>query len=165
MPFCFIARRKMENVKRIASFSVNHDFVDEGIYVSRIDGDVTSYDLRTRRPNMGDYMDNVTMHSVEHMFASFVRNSRISDKVIYFGPMGCRMGFYLLVRDAENSEVLSVVIETLEKIISHEGEVFGKSREECGNYLELDMESARREAKRYLDVLTSREQSFKYRTE
>ena len=165
MPFCFIARRKMENVKRIASFSVNHDFVDEGIYVSRIDGDVTSYDLRTRRPNMGDYMDNVTMHSVEHMFASYVRNSRISDKVIYFGPMGCRTGFYLLVRDAENSEVLSVVIETLEKIISHEGEVFGKSREECGNYLELDMESARREAKRYLDVLTSREQSFKYRTE
>ena len=165
MPFCFIARRKMENVKRIASFSVNHDFVDEGIYVSRIDGDVTSYDLRTRRPNMGDYMDNVTMHSVEHMFASYVRNSRISDKVIYFGPMGCRTGFYLLVRDAENSEVLSVVVETLEKIISHEGEVFGKSREECGNYLELDMESARREAKRYLDVLTSREQSFKYRTE
>ena len=155
----------MENVKRIASFSVNHDFVDEGIYVSRIDGDVTSYDLRTRRPNMGDYMDNVTMHSVEHMFASYVRNSRISDKVIYFGPMGCRTGFYLLVRDAENSEVLSVVVETLEKIISHEGEVFGKSREECGNYLELDMESARREAKRYLDVLTSREQSFKYRTE
>ena len=137
----------METVRRIASFSVNHDFVDEGIYVSRIDGDVTSYDLRTRKPNMGDYMDNVTMHSVEHMFATYVRNSEIGERVIYFGPMGCRTGFYLLVRDAEN------------------GEVFGKSRVECGNYLELDMESARREAKRYLEALKCRPQTFIYRTE
>ena len=150
----------METVRRIASFSVNHDFVDEGIYVSRIDGDVTSYDLRTRKPNMGDYMDNVTMHSVEHMFATYVRNSEIGERVIYFGPMGCRTGFYLLVRDAENGEVLKVVLETLEKIVAHEGEVFGKSRVECGNYLELDMESARREAKRYLEALKCRPQTF-----
>ena len=155
----------METVKRIASFSLNHDFLDEGIYVSRIDGDVTTYDLRTRKPNGGDYMDNVTIHSVEHMFASYVRNSSIAERVIYFGPMGCRTGFYLLIRDAENSEVLAVVKETLEKIITHEGDVFGKSRVECGNYLELDMESARREAKRYLLALNSREQSFLYRTE
>ena len=155
----------METVRRIASFSVNHDFVDEGIYVSRIDGDVTSYDLRTRKPNMGDYMDNVTMHSVEHMFATYVRNSEIGERVIYFGPMGCRTGFYLLVRDAENGEVLKVVMETLEKIVAHEGEVFGKSRVECGNYLELDMESARREAKRYLEALKCRPQTFIYRTE
>ncbi len=154
----------METVRRIASFSVDHDYVDEGIYVSRIDGDVTSYDLRTRKPNSDDYMDNVTMHSVEHMFATYVRNSSIGDRVIYFGPMGCRTGFYLLVRDAENSEVLSVVKETLLKITLHEGEVFGKSRKECGNYLELDIESARREAKRYLDVLNSKEHSFLYRT-
>ena len=155
----------METVRRIASFSVNHDFVDEGIYVSRIDGDVTSYDLRTRKPNMGDYMDNVTMHSVEHMFATYVRNSEIGERVIYFGPMGCRTGFYLLVRDAENGEVLKVVLETLEKIVAHEGDVFGKSRVECGNYLELDMESARREAKRYLEALKCRSQTFIYRTE
>ena len=155
----------METVRRIASFSVNHDYVDEGIYVSRIDGDVTSYDLRTRKPNSGDYMDNVTMHSVEHMFATYVRNSDIGERVIYFGPMGCRTGFYLLVRDAENLEVLRTVKSTLEKIINHVGEVFGKSRVECGNYLELDMESARREAKRYLEALNSREQSFLYRTE
>ena len=155
----------METVRRIASFSVNHDYVDEGIYVSRIDGDVTSYDLRTRKPNSGDYMDNVTMHSVEHMFATYVRNYDIGERVIYFGPMGCRTGFYLLVRDAENLEVLRTVKSTLEKIINHVGEVFGKSRVECGNYLELDMESARREAKRYLEALNSREQSFLYRTE
>ena len=155
----------METVRRIASFSVNHDFVDEGIYVSRIDGDVTSYDLRTRKPNAGDYMDNVTMHSVEHMFATYVRNSSIGERVIYFGPMGCRTGFYLLVRDAVNEEVLAVVRETLEKIIAHEGDVFGKSRVECGNYLELDMEAARTEAKQYLDALSKREQTFAYRME
>ena len=155
----------MKDPKRIASFSVDHDVIGEGIYVSRIDGDVTTYDLRTRRPNMGDYMDNLTMHSVEHMFATFVRSSEISDRVIYFGPMGCQTGFYLLVRDAENDEVLSVVLETLEKIIAHEGEVFGKSRVECGNYLELDMEAARAEAKRYLEALSKRPQSFIYRTE
>ena len=155
----------METVKRIASFSVNHDFVDVGIYVSRIDGDVTSYDLRTRKPNCGDYMDNVTMHSLEHMFATYVRNSSIGEKIIYFGPMGCRTGFYLLVRDAENGEVLKTVTETLEKITKHEGDVFGKSREECGNYLELDIESAKREAARYLKALSGRKQTFKYRTE
>lgn len=154
----------MNNVERIASFTVNHDFVDEGIYVSRIDGDITSYDMRTRKPNCGDYMDNITMHSVEHMFATYVRNSKIGRKIIYFGPMGCRTGFYLLVRDADNEETLSVVKETLEKIINHEGDVFGKSREECGNYLELDIDAAKREAQRYLNALNLREQDFKYKS-
>ena len=99
----------MGEVRRISSFSVNHDLLDEGIYVSRIDGDVTTYDMRTRKPNMGDYMDNITMHSLEHMFATYVRNSDIGADVIYFGPMGCRTGFYLLVRNADNAEVLAVV--------------------------------------------------------
>ena len=72
----------MENVRRISSFSVDHDLIDEGIYVSRIDGDITTYDLRTRKPNMGDYMDNITMHSVEHMFATYIRSSNISTSVI-----------------------------------------------------------------------------------
>jgi len=152
----------MKKIERIASFSVDHDLIDEGIYVSRIDGDVVSYDLRTRKPNAGDYMDNVTMHSVEHMFASYIRSSDIGGRVIYFGPMGCRTGFYLLVRNADNGEVLETVKKTLSDIISHKGDVFGKSRTECGNYLELDMESARVEAKRYLDVLSSRKWSFEY---
>ena len=155
----------MNDIQRITSFTVDHDKITEGIYVSRIDGDVVTYDLRTRIPNAGHYMDNLTMHSLEHMFATYVRNSSIGDRVIYFGPMGCRTGFYLLVRDAENREVLGVVIETLEKIIAHVGEVFGKSRVECGNYLELDIASAKLEAERYLKALKSREQTFAYRTE
>ena len=152
----------MEQLKKIASFSVNHDFIKEGIYSSRIDGDVTTYDLRTRVPNAGDYMDNVTMHTVEHLFATYVRSSALGERVIYFGPMGCQTGFYLLVRDAEEAEVLSTVIETLNKIIMHEGRVPGDTREECGNYRCLDLECAKRECKRYLDVLNSRENTFKY---
>lgn len=154
----------MDNVRRISSFSVDHDLIDEGIYISRIDGDITTYDMRTRKPNMGDYMDNITMHSVEHMFATYIRNSKIGDDVIYFGPMGCRTGFYLLVRDADNALVLKVVKEVLEKIAFEATEMFGASRTECGNYLELDLNLAKREAERYLDALNSREQSFEYRT-
>ena len=152
----------MENLKQIASFSVDHDTITEGIYVSRIDGDVTTYDMRTRVPNMGDYMDNVTMHSVEHLFATYVRASEIGDRVIYFGPMGCQTGFYLLVRDASDEETLRVVKETLSAIISHNGEMPGSKREECGNYRCLDLESARIECKRYLEVLNSKENTFKY---
>ena len=76
----------MKEIKQITSFSVDHDFIVPGFYVSRRDGDVNTYDLRTRRPNCGDYMDNLTMHSVEHMLATFLRNSEYSDRVIYFGP-------------------------------------------------------------------------------
>ena len=150
-------------MKKIASFTVNHDTLTEGIYVSRIDGDVTTYDMRTRRPNMDSYMDNITMHSVEHLFATYVRNSEIGNRVIYFGPMGCQTGFYLLVRDAENSEVLKTVLGVLEKIVNHTGDMPGAKREECGNYLNLSVEAAKRECKRYLDLLSRKECDFKYK--
>jgi S-ribosylhomocysteine lyase len=152
----------MKEVKKIASFEVNHNLLREGIYVSRIDGDITTFDLRTRVPNAGDYMDNLTMHSLEHMFATYVRSSEIADKVIYFGPMGCQTGFYLLVRDAENGEVLEVVKRTLNRIINHNGDMFGQSAIECGNYKNLDLTAAKVEAKRYLDILESKENNFKY---
>lgn len=152
----------MKSLDRIASFSVDHDKIVEGIYVSRIDGDVTTYDLRTRIPNAGCYMDNITMHSVEHLFATYVRNSRISERVVYFGPMGCQTGFYLLVRDADNSEVLEVVLEVLRAIIAHEGEVPGAARKECGNYLNLDLQCAKNECRAYLEKLASRKVTFAY---
>ena len=152
----------MENVRRISSFSVDHDLIDEGIYVSRIDGDITTYDLRTRKPNMGDYMDNITMHSVEHMVATYIRNSDIGGDVIYFGPMGCRTGFYLLVRNADNARVLSELKAVLAKVAFEATEMFGASRGECGNYLELSLDAAKAEALRYLNALNSREQTFEY---
>lgn len=150
-------------MNRISSFSVNHDKLNPGIYVSRIDGDITTYDLRTRVPNKGDYMDNLTMHSLEHMFATYIRNSELSDDIIYFGPMGCCTGFYLLVRNADNDRVLTVIKDVLQKIINHTGEVFGASRIECGNYQLLNLDTAKNEAKQYLGVLQSSENTFIYR--
>ena len=154
----------MENLTRIASFSVNHDYITEGIYVSRIDGDITTYDMRTRIPNNAsdDYMSNLTMHTFEHLFATYVRNSEIGSRVIYFGPMGCQTGFYLLVRNADNAETLGVVKATLEKIINHEGAVPGATRVECGNYKNLELESAKTEARRYLAALNNSKNDFKY---
>ena len=155
----------MKEIKQITSFSVDHDFIVPGFYVSRRDGDVNTYDLRTRRPNCGDYMDNLTMHSVEHMLATFLRNSEYSDRVIYFGPMGCQTGFYLLVRDADNAEVLEIVTDVLKKIINHGGEMFGAVKKECGNYKNLDLSAAKAECERYLALLSSKENDFKYRGE
>ena len=155
----------MDTPKKIASFTVDHDLLDPGIYISRVDGDVITYDLRTRKPNMGDYMDNLTMHSVEHMVATYIRSSAIGGDVIYFGPMGCQTGFYLLVRDRAPKEVLTALIEVLKLVCCHEGEMFGNTAKECGNYRNLSVEAARVECRRYLDLLTSREFDFKYRTE
>ena len=152
----------MEKLTRIASFTVDHDYISEGIYVSRIDGDITTYDMRTRRPNAGEYMDNLTMHSFEHLFATMIRSSEIGADVIYFGPMGCQTGFYLLVRDADNSRVFSAVTSVLQKIAEYDGEMPGATRKECGNYRNLDVASASREAERYLKLLGDREPSFKY---
>lgn len=150
--------------KQIKSFQVDHDFIIPGMYVSRIDGDVVTYDLRTRKPNCDNYMDSVTMHTLEHMFATYIRFSEKGGNIIYFGPMGCRTGFYLLVRNMSNEEVLELTKQTLEKIITHEGEVFGSTRKECGNYKELDLESAKRECREYLKNLENWN-DFNYRGE
>lgn len=152
-------------MEKITSFSVDHDFIEPGIYVSRIDGDITTYDLRTRKPNAGSYMDNITMHTVEHMLATYFRNSEIKDDVIYFGPMGCQTGFYLLVRNAENEKVLAVLNSCLSKVLEYEGKVFGATRKECGNYENLDLDAAKKECKEYLRALSERGQSFKYEKE
>ncbi len=140
-------------MERIKSFQINHNILEPGFYISREDGEVITYDLRTRKPNAGDYMDNATMHSLEHMFATFARNSEVSDKVIYFGPMGCQTGFYFLVKDLAPVKVFELTKQILEQIIAYEGPVFGASAIECGNYRNLDLALAHEEAKKYLAVL------------
>lgn len=140
-------------MEKIASFTVDHRYINEGIYISRIDGDITTYDLRMRKPNTGDLMENSAIHSFEHMFATFVRNSDMKDDIIYSGPMGCQTGFYLLVRNAKDDLVLSLVKKVLSDIISFDGEIFGKSEIECGNYKNLSLEAAKEEAKKYLEKI------------
>lgn len=140
-------------IQKIQSFTVDHDKLEPGLYISRVDGTVTTYDLRTRKPNAGDYMDNLTMHSVEHLFATYIRSSSIGSKVLYFGPMGCQTGFYLLVDSTPKEQVLEAIEAVLRQIIAHTGPVFGAARKECGNYRNLNLEAAQLECRRYLQVL------------
>lgn len=140
-------------MKRISSFCADHTKIVPGIYKARIDGDITTYDMRTRKPNAGVYMDNSTMHTFEHLFATYVRNSEIKDRVIYFGPMGCQTGFYLLVRDSDDAETAAIIKEVTKKITEHTGAVFGASAIECGNYRSLSLDAAKKEAQMYLEVL------------
>jgi len=142
-------------MERIKSFQINHNILEPGFYISREDDNVITYDLRTRKPNAGDYMDNATMHSLEHMFATYARNSAVTDKVIYFGPMGCQTGFYFLVKDLAPVEVFELTKQILKDILDYEGPVFGASAIECGNYANLDLALAKAEAEKYLAVLTA----------
>jgi len=151
----------MEKIKKITSFEVDHRRLEPGFYISRKDGSITTYDLRTRKPNSEDYMDNVTMHTFEHLFATYVRNSEIGQKVIYFGPMGCQTGFYLLTDGVEDEKVFEVTKKVLTLIAEHEGEVFGASEIECGNYRTLELTAAKRESIKYLEVL-NKTVSFEY---
>ena len=111
-------------------------------------------------------MSNAVMHSVEHMFATFARNSEVSDKIVYFGPMGCQTGFYLLVRDMDAKDVFELTKKILKQTIEHEGDVFGKSAIECGHYENLDIELAKEECRTYLEVLENQtNMEFTYPTE
>ena len=141
-------------MKKIASFTVNHDKLEKGMYVSRIDGDVVTYDLRMKKPNQGDYLSNGALHTFEHLFATYARNGSLSDNVIYVGPMGCRTGFYFLLRDkVPADDALNLVRDSFRFIAGFFGEIPGSKRNECGNYLEHDLAGAKRVAEDMLSVL------------
>lgn len=140
-------------MEKIKSFQIDHNVLVPGFYISRVDDNVVTYDLRTRKPNAGAYMDNATMHSLEHMFATYSRNSKMADSVVYFGPMGCQTGFYFLVKDQEPVQVFELTKEILRQILAYDGPVFGASAIECGNYQNLDLALAKAEAEQYLKVL------------
>lgn len=141
-------------MKTIASFTVNHDKLEKGIYVSRIDGDVVTYDIRMKKPNGGDYLSNGAMHTFEHLFATYARNSTLSESVIYVGPMGCRTGFYFLLRSTvSRDEALRLVRQSFHFIVDFEGVIPGSKRQECGNYLEHDLAKAKDIAVDMLAVL------------
>lgn len=141
-------------MKRIKSFEIDHDCLVRGLYLSRRDGDVVTYDIRTRVPNCGDYMSSAAMHTVEHLFATYVRNHARGGEVVYFGPMGCRTGFYLLLRDTVSAaDAIALVRETFAFIAAFDGKVPGTARRECGNYLEHDLPAARHEASQMCEVL------------
>ncbi len=131
-------------MKKIASFTVNHDKMEKGMYISRIDGDVVTYDIRMKKPNGGDYLRMSAAHTVEHLFATYARSSKAGEKIVYVGPMGCRTGFYLLTRDTLSpADAIALVRESMEFIRGFTGEIPGSKREECGNYLDHDLSGAK----------------------
>ena len=141
-------------MEKIESFKINHDTLQKGMYISRIDGDIVTYDIRMKRPNMNDFLSNGTMHTFEHLFATYARNTEFQDKIVYVGPMGCRTGFYFLVRDSiSHAQALNILIESLKFIKDFEGKIPGTNKEECRNYLEHDLEGAKDIAVEMLEVL------------
>lgn len=143
-------------MKTIASFTINHDILQKGMYISRVDGDVVTYDIRMKRPNKGDYISNGALHTFEHLFATYARNGSLSDHVVYIGPMGCRTGFYLLLRDTvSHNDALQLVKESFDFISNYTGDIPGSKHNECGNYLEHDLVGAKVVAQDMLIVLKS----------
>ncbi len=143
-------------MQKIASFTINHDTLTPGLYVSRIDGDVITYDLRMRYPNQGDILSTASAHAMEHLFATYVRNSVYSSQIVYVGPMGCRTGFYFLTRDSlSKQEALLLLKETFAFIKDFEGAIPGAKKIECGNYLDHDLWQAKKDASAFHQVLSN----------
>ena len=143
-------------LRKIASFTINHDLLTPGMYVSRIDGEDITYDLRLKFPNQGDYLAQPAMHTLEHLVATFVRSGDVSDQVVYFGPMGCRTGFYLILRDSvSKQDAIRLVQDAFAFAAAFEGEIPGAKKIECGNYLEHDLAGAKAEAAAYCQVLAA----------
>lgn len=141
-------------MEKIESFKINHDTLQKGMYISRIDGDIVTYDIRMKRPNMNDFLPNGAMHTFEHLFATYARNTEFQDKIVYIGPMGCRTGFYFLVRNSiTHTQALNILKESLAFIKDFKGKIPGTNKEECGNYLEHDLEGAKAIAIDMLEVL------------
>ena len=141
-------------MKKIASFTVNHDILEKGMYISRIDDDIVTYDIRMKKPNNNDFLPIAAMHTFEHLFATYVRNTKYADKIIYVGPMGCRTGFYFIVRDKiSHTEAIELVKDSFKFTVEFDGNIPGATRQECGNYLEHDLAGAKEFSKDMLKVL------------
>ena len=142
-------------MERIASFQVDHNKLVPGMYLSRRDGQVTTLDLRFKKPNTGDLLTNAEMHSVEHVIATLLRNGPSRDAVVYLGPMGCQTGFYLLVdsRQLTDAEAVRLVRETFAAGAAFDGPMPGKSPLECGNYINLDLSLAKAQCAYYSGIV------------
>lgn len=143
-------------MEKIASFTIDHTRLLPGVYVSRRDGQgdgrVTTFDLRLTAPNREPVMDTPAIHTIEHLGATFLRSGAQRDRIVYFGPMGCRTGFYLVVfGEVTSEEILPLVRELFEFVAGFEGDVPGAAPEECGNYLDQNLPMANWLARRYLD--------------
>ena len=155
-----------KKMDKIASFTINHLKLEKGLYVSRKDSNggcvVTTFDLRMTAPNREPVMDMPALHTIEHLGATFLRNHKRKDEVLYFGPMGCRTGCYLLTfGDLSSRDVYPLVVEMCDFILDFQGEIPGAKPEECGNYSEQNLSMAKYYIAKYREELT-KHQRFVY---
>ena len=141
-------------MEKIPSFSKNHDKLAVGLHECGTANGVTTWDLRFKKPNAGDYISPKGAHTIEHILATLLRNSARKGDIVYFGPMGCLTGFYLLTVNMNYNDVLELLKESFALALSIR-EIPGNKREECGNYLFHDLDAAINECKNYLEILNS----------
>lgn len=141
-------------MEKIPSFQKNHDTLAVGLHSQTDAHGITTFDLRFKKPNAGDYISPKALHTIEHLLATVLRNSSKKDNIVYFGPMGCRTGFYLLTRNLNYERVKELLQEAVAVALSLD-EIPGSKREECGNYLEHDLADAKKELKEYLNILVA----------
>lgn len=152
-------------MKKIASFTVNHLLLKPGLYVSRRDVFdqvvLTTFDLRITHPNREPVMNTGEIHAIEHLGATFLRNHKqYQSDIVYFGPMGCRTGFYLIMRgDLSAKDMLPLITKTFRFIAAYDGKIPGASPKDCGHYLDMDLPMARFYAQKYLSVLERADES------
>lgn len=137
-------------MERITSFSVDHTKLTKGVYISRVDGELTTFDIRMTVPNLEAALDPKAAHTIEHIGATLLRNGIYKDQVIYFGPMGCMTGFYLITKDLEFKEVIELVKDVFKQIAEWNQEIPGAKAEECGNYSYMDLSKAKESANNFV---------------
>ncbi len=140
-------------MNKIKSFQVDHTKIDKGMYISRIDGDIVTYDIRMVKPNTPPYLENAGLHSFEHLLATYLRNSHISNNVVYVGPMGCRTGFYLLTKLLSHYDAIKYTVDAMKFISEFSEDLPGRSEIECGNYLDHDLDKAKEYGREMYEIL------------
>lgn len=138
-------------MERIKSFCVDHTKLKKGVYISRVDDTLITYDIRMCEPNVDTPLDPKAAHTIEHIGATLLRNGKYADKIIYFGPMGCMTGFYLIIKDLSFETVIDVIKEMFKEIACWDKEIPGAKKEECGNYTYMDLEKAKESSQFFID--------------
>lgn len=138
---------------RIASFGVDHERLGKGVYLSRVDGDIKTVDVRMREPYKDRLLSNAQLHSLEHLLATVLRNGKNKEKVVYVGPMGCQTGFYVLFKDLSDEEIVKEIVSAFKTVVFSGLEMPGNSKSECGNCLNLSCEKARSAAKPFYEII------------
>ena len=140
-------------MKKVPSLQIDHNILKKGIYISRIDDDITTYDIRMKEPNRGDFLTNSAIHTIEHIFKTFISTTEFGDNIIYFGPMASRTGFFLLTRSLTDNYSIQLIRDGFRYVAEFWGRIPEASNKECGNCLEHNLPQAKEEAKEFLEII------------